>query len=311
MKSKGLFGLSFNWIFALIVGGFILFLAIYGSSKFIVTSESTIYTETAAKLTSLLDPLETGLASGKATEITFKKESRFKFTCNEKSFAPFGKETVSFSEQTFGKEFGKQSERVDIKDKYIFTNSLLEGKRLIIFSKPFFLTFKVADLTLIFSQEHCFFDAPEEIEEELEGLNMAGIIFMNRSQEVKDCKGISVCFDDEMNCDVEVSHDKNYLVKEGKKLYYTDNLLYGAIFSSADIYECNLKRLKSKFDELSKIYLTKVNIIERSGCLSNIGSKLELMSAELESSRDILRLTEMAEEIDLINKGAKSGCKLY
>ena len=61
---KAIFGMSFNWIFALIVGGFILFLAIYGAGKFIKTSETTLYTETASKLTALLDPLETGLASG-------------------------------------------------------------------------------------------------------------------------------------------------------------------------------------------------------------------------------------------------------
>jgi len=308
---KAVFGMSFNWIFALIAGGFILFIAIYGASKFIQTSETTLYTETASKITSLLDPLETGLASGKATEILFRKESRFEFTCSEKLFPPFGKQTVSFSEQSFGKEFGSQSDRVDIKDKYIFTDNKLIGKNLIIFSKPFFLTFKVADLTIIFSDEYCFYNSPEEIYEDLEGLNIEKIIFMNSSGKNQACNGVKVCFDTKESCDIKVSYSQNYLIKEGKKLYYTDNLIYAAIFSSPEIYECNLKRLKNKFNELVKIYLTKIEIVERKGCTSNIGDKLASMNSTLDSSKEIILLSKQAEEIDLINKGAKSGCKLY
>jgi len=70
---KKAIAMSFNWIFAIIAGGFILFLAIFAAGQFIRTGEQTIYTETAASLISLFDPLETGLASGKAHEIGFKK----------------------------------------------------------------------------------------------------------------------------------------------------------------------------------------------------------------------------------------------
>jgi len=105
--NKKAIAMTFNWIFAIIVGAFILFLAIYASGKFIRTSEQSIYTETAASLVSLFDPLETGLASGKASEITFKKESKIFFDCNENLNLPFGRQTISFSEQTFGEEFGE------------------------------------------------------------------------------------------------------------------------------------------------------------------------------------------------------------
>ena len=74
MKNKKAIEMSFNWIFAIIVGGFILFIAIYGAGKLIRTSEQSVYTETAASLVSLFDPLETGLASGKASEISFNKK---------------------------------------------------------------------------------------------------------------------------------------------------------------------------------------------------------------------------------------------
>jgi hypothetical protein len=309
-NKKAIFGMSFNWIFAILAGGFILVIAIYGASKFIQTSETNLNTQTAARLTSLLDPLETGLASGKATEINFQKQSRFYFTCNDKAFPPFGRQTIAFSEQTFGEKFSEKSEKVNIKDKYVFTNDLLEGKSLTIFSKPFELTFKVADLTMIISDNYCFYQAPEDVEDDLESLNLKNIIFMNNTKE--KCNSIKVCFTSEQkDCQIKVNPDENYLIKNNKKLYFTDNLIYAAIFSSPEIYECNVKRLKSKFNELSKIYLTKIKVMERKGCTSNIGAKLELMNTPVESSRNLLELYNKAEEINQINKAANSGCKLY
>ena len=75
VENKRGIAMSFNWIFAILAGGFILFLAIFSAGKFIRTSEQTLYTETAASLISLFDPLETGLASGKSSSIRFKKDS--------------------------------------------------------------------------------------------------------------------------------------------------------------------------------------------------------------------------------------------
>jgi len=308
---KAIFGMSFNWMFAIIVGGFILFLAIYGASKFIKTSETTLYTETAARMASLLDPMETGLASGKATEISFQKESRFYFTCDAKSFPPFGRQTLSFSEKTFGEEFGKRSDRVNIKDKYIFTDDVIQGKKLFIFSKPFFLTFKVADLTIIFSNDYCFYDTPEEIEEDLGGLNIDSIHFVNKTSKT-ECKGIKVCFNsNKENCNIKVSYNNNYLIKKGEKIYYTEDLIYAAIFSSPEVYKCNLKRLKNKFNQLSEVYLKKIEIIKRKGCSSNIGPKLESMIYPLVASTELLLLQSQAEEINIINDGEESDCRLY
>ena len=121
-KNKKGIAMSFNWIFAIIAGGFILFLAIFAAGKFIKTSEISVNTQTAASLISLSDPLETGLASGKAHEIIFKKESRIFIDCNENTNFPFGKQTISFSEKTFGDEFGEKGGRININNKYILKN---------------------------------------------------------------------------------------------------------------------------------------------------------------------------------------------
>jgi hypothetical protein len=309
-QNKKAIAMSFNWIFAIIVGGFILFLAIYGASRFIGTQEQVLYTETAAKLATLLDPLETGLASGKSAEINFKKISRIYFECDHRTNAPFGKERLSFSEQTFGDKFGEEGELVAIYNKYVFAENPLEGQTLHMFSVPFFLPFKVADIIIISTNDYCFYNAPDSIEEEIEGLNVKNIIFPNKTTR---CAGISVCFDAQTGskCDISVNLEEKYVLKEGRKFYYVDNLIYGAIFSTPDIYECNVKRLKAKLDELIKIYRGKIDIIERKGCQSKVGGKLEEMIGPIEDSRSLIELYESAQVIDSINEGARSGCKLF
>ena len=39
---------------------------------------------------------------------------------------------------------------------------------------------------------------------------------------------------------------------------YVDSLLYGAILSSPEIYECNVKRLMKKFNYVAELYEGKV-----------------------------------------------------
>ena len=58
MNKKGMeFG--FAWLFAIIVGGVILFLAIFGVSKLIDTSQEEINTKVAVEFANVLDPLQT------------------------------------------------------------------------------------------------------------------------------------------------------------------------------------------------------------------------------------------------------------
>ena len=47
--------MSFNWLFALIVGAVILGLAIYGATKIVKTGTQVVSTESAAKLISFLE----------------------------------------------------------------------------------------------------------------------------------------------------------------------------------------------------------------------------------------------------------------
>ena len=308
MKNRGI-ALSFNWIFAILVGGFILFLAIYGAGKFIRTSEQAICTETAASLVGLTDPLETGFASGKSHEIGFKKKSKLFFDCDE-NFRVLGRQRISFAEQTFGDKYGEKGNWITIKDKYLFVEREIEANKIYLFSKPFFMPYKVSDLIVIIpeSQNYCFHDASENVRESLEGLNLKNIIFKNRTNE---CEGVDICFSRKAGCEIEISEAQGtvFKKKEGKKVHYVGNLLYGAIFSSPEIYECNVKRTKRRIDELAKIYLEKIEIVERQNCQSNIRIKLERVIGNIESSRELINLYSFMSDVNSINR--LSDCKLY
>ena len=312
-KNNRAIAMSFNWIFAMIVGAAILALTIYTATRFIETSEEALYTESAARLISLLDPFETGLASGKSAQINFKKLTRTFYECDEFSNQPFGRQTIAFSEQTLGDKFGDKGGEVSIKNKYVFAENIVEGKNLYIFSKPFFMGFKVSDLIMISSDEYCFYNAPADIQSDIAGLNLENIIFTN---DITNCTGegvnkVSVCWGGSSNnCDMRVT--ENRIVKNNKELYYIGDLVYAAIFSSPENYECNLKRLKSKFNELALVYSDKSNIIQRYGCGTGIKTNLEIIrNQDIDSSREFILLNSNMEKLESVNNAAKSGCELW
>jgi len=328
-KNKQGIEMSFNVMFAIFAGIVILGLAIYGATKIIGTGEKAIYTETSAKIISLLDPLETGLASGKSEQIKFKKETRIFMECNEKENLPFGKQTIAFSEQTFGDKFGEQGGAVPIYNKYVFSQNMIQGKELNIFSKEFSMPFKVADLIVINSEDYCFVGAPNQIQRDIENSGIKNIQFSDNLQNLQNCTGNIVCFglqssecsikifgscEDSLGSICETEYDYGRVSKGLDDIYYIDSLLYAAIFSSPDVYDCNLKRLMNKFNELGLIYIDKIKIVQREGCSSDIEVKLTTLmdsAKALSSSREIITLARFAKDIDKINQATTSACKLY
>jgi len=132
-----------------------------------------------------------------------------------------------------------------------------------------------------------------------------------------------VCFGSSYNCDIEVyglcqgyscesPYDYGKLIKGEKTMYYTDSLLYGAIVSSPEIYECNVKRFMKRFEKLSLVYIDKIKIIETKNCGSNIEADLlsmAQMAHSLNKSDDLFLISEMAKMVDA--KNMASICKLY
>jgi len=306
MKKKAI-AMSFNWLFAIIVGVLILFLAIYGATKFIGVGSKITSTESAAKLSSLLDPAESGLASGKYSKIEFRKETRVYFSCSERG--DFGKETIAFADKSFGK-WGEPGGEITVYNKYVFADEVEEGD-LHLFSMPFYMPFKVADIIVVSSESYCFVGANNEIKDEVEEMGVENIEFIDSG----DCEGTKVCFISGSGCDVRVSgiNDREGFVTKGsEQLYYVDNLFYAAIMSSPEVYECNVKRLMKKFDILADIYIGKINIIEMQECGSNIGGDLinmQGLAGELDSSEELAVISQASDIANAKNKNTR--CRLY
>lgn len=330
-EKKGI-EMSFEWIFAMLIGGVILFIAIYAVVHLMTTGQEARNTDTAARLEGYLSPYETGQGSGISDEIHFSVQSKLIFEeCEANDNKPFGVQSFAFTEKMFGK-YGKPSNNIDIKSKYIFANESVEGKDFYIVSVPYFMGYKVSDLILIYSGKYCFIEAPEEIQDNVEYLKLKNINFSDDM----NCKGIKVCFDNNIRgCDMQVSgmcfgdcessYDYGEIVKYDKKgksistNSYMGNLLYAGIFSSDNTYECNVKRLMSKFNELGKVYLDKIRIMEIKGCSSNIQIILSgamqiadgIKNSQGQSSQGLIGLDTQIKDIEKINEAASEGCRLF
>ncbi len=307
-KTKKGIAMPFNWIFAIIAGVVILFLALYGVSRFIRTSESISYTETGAKLVAFFESV--GGTGSEKVEINFREDVEIFFGCDELNNRPFGLQRVGFGNT--GKKI--KGNEVSIKDRYIFSENIIEGKNLHIFSKPFYLGYKVGDLTMISSEDYCFVDSPLIVNEELSGLELSNVEFVDNFGKCSE-KSIKVCFNRD-DCDVEVSSNDNFksgkVVKDGVEMFYVGNLIFAGIFSSPEIHECNVKRLIGRFKELALIYREKIKIIEIKGCNSNIDERLNgVLAMKLDSSSDLILIERRINEIDVLNKGQPEGCGVW
>ena len=267
---KGVLEISFGWLFAIVAGIVIIFIAIYISSRFIGTQQTGISAQTGKQIGILLDPLETGFESAQTTSITIPSDTRINNICD--STGTFGKQIINLEQKSFGKWI-KTEVNVGFQNKYIFSDGQIEGKKFYIFSKPLNFPFKIADLMYITSSDkrYCFSNAPNEINQEISELNQGNLIIDNCAT-----NDIKICFGGE-NCEINVDFTSNSVEKNGKRVYFAGDdrtLMYAAIFSNATIYECQIKRLMSRVGEISSLYVSKELIINGKGCQNDLGGNL-------------------------------------
>jgi len=319
-KNKAGFEMSFSMIFSIIAGGIILFLAIYATTKFISQGQETTYVEAAKSIDNSLGDLVTGIAEGVSTKISFRKETRVLFGCDEPAVdvnSPFGKQTIGFSEESgIGQKWYESKTKITRKNKYIFANNTEQGKKMFIFIKPFYMGFKVDDLIIMSSNNYCFINGgmPIQIKEDLENLQMENVNFSDSTDQCGDGK-ITVCFESG-SCDITViNRGEDYEIGSVEKndgtgsVDYVGNLLYGAIFSSKDIYDCNVARLGEKTATLAELYLGKINQVSSKGCNSQqIEPGLLTLSGGFEEATLTSRYLT-AKSMD--EKNELANCKIY
>lgn len=305
-NKRGALQISFGWLFAIIIGGFIIFLAVFGVTKLMKTEQTTLDAKTGKEIGVLLNPLETDFESAKTTSFTMPTESRIYNGC--KNTGNFGKQLIKVSQKSFNK-WTETNINIGFSNKYIFSKEAIEGKKFYIFSKPFDFPFKVADLIYMTSSKdvYCFVDAPDEIKEEIETIKQKNILTENCSQ-----KMINVCFSG--NCDININYGSGYVEKQGKKLYFvSDTLMYAAIFGDVDVYECQLKRLMQRIEKLSLIYKDKAILIDKQGCESKMNtglSELKLLADNFDKSKDIFLLETKINNLNKKNE-VVGECRLW
>jgi len=309
MKNKGFLQISFGWLFAIIVGAFILFLAIYFSVKLIGTEQEVQDAKTGKEIGILLNPLETGFETVRATSLGFPVDTRIHNRCNNNG--NFGKQLIKISQKSFGKWTDTNID-VGFSNKYIFSEPIVESKETAIFSKPFEFPFKVADLIYMVSsnEKYCFIDAPQDIQDEISNINRENILAENCSESEDFVK---VCFEGS-GCDIEVSVNGKYIEKgEGKVYFEGDALMYAGIFADKEIYECQLKRLMQRIVHLAGLYRDKATLISQIGCHSNLGPDLLLLinvANGFSGSSQLSSMNSLVEQIKEDND-YNSLCRLW
>lgn len=297
---KGALEISFGWLFAIIAGVIIISFAIYLSSKLMHTEQETISAETGKEIGVLLNPLETSFESAQTTSITIPAETRIYNTCE--LTGTFGRQRIRLEQKSFNK-WTETNINAFFNNKYIFSNEIIEGKKFYIFSKPLDFPFKIADLIYMTSSNdiYCFVDAPDEVKEEILALNQKNLLTEGCSE-----NDIKVCFDNS-DCEINVDYIGGYVEKGGKKMYFSGTedartLMYAAIFSDKDVYECQLKRLMLRLGEISMLYRDKELFTGRVGCDDNLGGDLNELNGLAVSLGNSGEIEIIKNKADIVNE---------
>lgn len=312
MDKRGFIEISFAWLFGIIAGTVILFLAIFAATRIINIGQSVTGAEAQNQIAVLLNPLETSFQTGQLELIGLPVETRIYNDCDDKS-GIFGKQIISVSQQNLGR-WSTPSKGTGFQNKYIFSDETVEGKDFFLFSKPFDFPFKVSDLIYMTpsTTNYCFMDSPDSINEELSKLNEKNILLANDSFKCPP-KSLTVCFNGE-DCNISVDNYPQGTVTKGDNvtLFYGDALMYGAIFSDKITYECQLKRLMERTTQLSSLYIDKGNTISRAGCSLDLTSDLSLFSSSTNSFADSSDLSNLiSPALSMQVKNDITTCKLW
>ncbi|PIN92958.1 hypothetical protein COU54_04980 [Candidatus Pacearchaeota archaeon CG10_big_fil_rev_8_21_14_0_10_31_24] len=318
MKNKNGFEMSFGMIFSIIVGGIIIFLAVYATNSLFKTEKRIVDSESSQELSNILNPLSTSIESGsKPGNITFNVESKIENNCLQDG--KLGTQEISVSSRS---GIGKPWQGAGIPSKssgsYIFSERELQGKEFFTLIKPINLPFKVGDIVLLWNNEYCFVEPPRIIEEDIIDFDL-NTKKMKIVSSLNECSKNSkkVCFDSggvySDSCDSIVNVDAKRVVKNKKIVYYEDNLILGAVISDPEIYECQVSRILNRAGAIASVYIDKSELVssKSGGCSSAMQPDLIIFKSQTEnsSSKDLYNLLLLSEKIENSNKN--SICPLW
>jgi len=286
--------MSFTWIFALIIGGAILFMAIFFSGKLFETSSYQTEAELARSLDILINPLSSQASI--SNMISMPEKVQVNFSCDKN--ADSDKISLQIAK-------GKEPFTYVINNKYIFADDF-NSKDFWVFSKPFEPAWRVDSLSYLISKNYCFVNAPEGIKNEMIAFNSS---FIQVISDRTACKAgsVNVCFSGA--CDINVDYDaKTVRIKSLTLSFIDDATMYGAIFGSKN-YNCNLERLLNRMDFQADVLLQKADIIAARGCsdVSSLKQEIAGLKAAI-NSRDYNQIIAYSQKVNDMNK---ISCSLY
>ena len=309
--------IHFGWIFAVLVGGAILFFAIYGAMKTGDTQRLQTDSQVAKSISVLTDPLQAGFSEGSKGEIHFKKITRINNNCYDNAF---GRNDLSVSTRSdIGKEWNTPGVETSIYNKYIFSKERTEAKDFYVFSKPLELPYKIADLIFLISDNYCFLQAPEEIADELSSFNIPAIQVETKLENCTLPNQTIVCFRarDPKDCDMFV-HDISGegIITKGKSedddIQYTgEALMYAVIFSDKINYQCNVQRLLYRGQIIADELTKKSALMSSRGCQSSINQDLTIWKQILNSTSPDGVKGLYTQSIELNDKNERERCNLW
>ncbi len=321
IKNKKGVELSFAVIFSVIVGAVIIFLAVYFGSRLINVSQQLHSSEVSQELSVLLDPLETGIASTESMRVKLPQEVRIDFSCYEAG--SFGRQEIQTQVKGVGDKWGEKGAEIPVYNKYIFSEDL-ETDKLYLFSKSFEFPYKVSEIIFISSDNYCLIDPPSRIEEEFISIShQGGLKNINITFNADECKenAKKVCFNEK--CEISVfgtctglncrdEFDTGYVEKDNEKLYFSGNLLFGALFSSPDNYECNVKRLMKRVNQLGLLYISKSDIVAKENCIWGLDSELSsFMNSARNLNNSVSLLNLKIQSDSLKTKNENTLCEMW
>jgi hypothetical protein len=309
---------NFTWLFAILAGGAILVLAIFGAMRSGETSQYQSNVEIAKTLDVITNPLQAGYAEAKYSKIEFASETRLRNTCFAGEFGE--NKLLVTSKNEMNDEWQNRGGEVSIENKYIFSENENVAKTYYVFSKPFYFPYKVADVIFLISKEYCFKNTPQELSFELENLDIPNI-------KLKDCSNQSeiVCFGrTSSDCDIVVypecnenicntnNYDRGTVQKDSGQIKYVGNLLFAAIFSSEENYDCNIERLTYRARKIGKGYSGKIDLMNARGCSSGAKPRLTSWILNLNSTNpDNINSASKYDLMKSLEEEGQRGCELW
>ena len=132
---------------------------------------------------------------------------------------------------------------------------------------------------------------------------------------INNCSGesIKICFSGGSECEVDVNYEYKWVIRNSEKVYFEkDALMYAAIFSDKKTYECQLKRLMQRVNQLALLYQDKADFVSKAGCESNLKQDLLMLSNSASDFEDSSNLGVLAINVESIkDKNNFADCELW